>query len=372
MRIIMWSDAFWPTVGGTEMMVGNLIIALKKAGHELMVITANSKQTPPVWEYEGVPVYRFRFNRMLENRDLKQIGEIVSRIAELKREFKPDVVHYHSGLAETSAFYHLHTRQAHPSPTVMTIHAMYTPYLQPQTLLGRMARTSNWVTAVSATTLAETRTLAPEIKAHSSTIYNGLPIPALEPTLLQFSPPRLLCVGRTVKEKGFDLAIVAMTQIRQKFPEARLIIAGEGEARPALEAKVAELGLGEAVEFLGLVDPTEIPALINTASLVIMPSRWSEPFGLSALQAAQMARPIVATRIGGLPEVVAEGETGLLFKQDDSAALADSILYMLEHPVEAQRMGEAARKRAREKFSLDATVSAYETLYRRLIAQAQN
>jgi glycogen(starch) synthase len=98
-----------------------------------------------------------------------------------------------------------------------------------------------------------------------------------------------------------------------------------------------------------------------------MPSRWEEAFGLVALEAALMARPVVATRVGGLPEVVLDGETGLLVQKDDSGALARAVGFLLDHPEQAMSMGNAGRLRAKEVFSLARYVDAYDTLYRRLI-----
>jgi glycogen(starch) synthase len=120
------------------------------------------------------------------------------------------------------------------------------------------------------------------------------------------------------------------------------------------------------VEFTGWVSPDKVPELINTSTIVVMPSRWKEPFGLVALQAAQMARPIVATRIGGLPEVVLHQETGLLVDKENSRQLAEAITFLLEHPEVAEQMGRAARMRAKSVFDLERCVDAYDTLYKKL------
>jgi glycogen(starch) synthase len=102
--------------------------------------------------------------------------------------------------------------------------------------------------------------------------------------------------------------------------------------------------------------------LIKDSTLVVMPSR-TEPFGLVALQAAQMGRPIVATRVGGLPEVILDGETGLLVEANDSDALASAILRLLRSPEWARQMGLTAHLRADREFGWAQHVSAYEELY---------
>ncbi len=115
---------------------------------------------------------------------------------------------------------------------------------------------------------------------------------------------------------------------------------------------------------------TWMSELMNSATLVVMPSRCDEPFGLVAVEAALMARPVVASCVGGLAEVVADGETGLLVDKEDPAALARAVAHLLEDPGTAERMGQAARRRAQELFGLDGVVDAYAGLYRRLAEEA--
>jgi glycosyltransferase involved in cell wall biosynthesis len=107
------------------------------------------------------------------------------------------------------------------------------------------------------------------------------------------------------------------------------------------------------------VKPDEITALINTSSIVLMPSRWREPFGLVALQAAQMSRPVVASAVGGLMEIVDHERTGYLVPSEDEEAWADAIARLISQPVLAQNLGQQARKRIQEKFSFDRMVDAY-------------
>jgi glycogen(starch) synthase len=172
-----------------------------------------------------------------------------------------------------------------------------------------------------------------------------------------------------VARKGFDLALSAFATIASRVPAVRMVVAGDGPARAPLEKQAAELGLRDSVDFVGWVAPENVPALINTATIVVMPSRW-EPFGLVALEAAQMARPIVATRVGGLTEVVEHGQTGLLVDNENPDALAKAMAELLEHPQVTTRMGETARSRAIERFSWSRCVDAYDSVYRKLMHAA--
>jgi glycogen(starch) synthase len=172
-------------------------------------------------------------------------------------------------------------------------------------------------------------------------------------------------------QKGFDLALPALASILERFPKIRLIIAGDGPERSALERQVVELGLSNIVHFTGWVAPHEVLTLINTATVVVMPSRW-EGLPSVALQAGLMARPVVATRVGGLPEIIVHQQTGLLVEKEDGAGLAGATAFLLEHPETAMRMGQAARQRVREVFSWEQCVNAYDALYRQLSGEVRS
>jgi glycogen(starch) synthase len=230
-----------------------------------------------------------------------------------------------------------------------------------------MLHSVQWITTASESMMTAVRKIISENAKYSSLIYYGLRMPAIEPTALPLKPPRLLCLGRIVVDKGFDLAINAFSKIITLFPEARLVIAGDGPARSDLIKQTEKLGIVDFVEFTGWVRPEKVPELINTSTLVIIPSRWEEPFGLVALQAAQMARPSIAACVGGLPEIVESKKTGLLFEKENSNALAEQIIFLLENPEIASRMGQAARRKAVDGFGFDRFVDAYDDLYKKLI-----
>jgi glycogen(starch) synthase len=213
--------------------------------------------------------------------------------------------------------------------------------------------------------LAQLHARAPEIRSRSSVILNGLDFPAALPEPIPADGHRLLCLGRLHFQKGFDLALSALAAIVDRFPNARLTIAGDGPERAALERRAYELNLTGVVDFIGWVSPDKVSELLNAATLILMPSR-SEPFGLVALEAASMARPVIASRVGGLPEVVVDGTTGLLVDAENSQELAQAIAVMLTHPQQAAQMGQAGRKRARECFAWQHCVDSYDELYQKL------
>jgi glycogen(starch) synthase len=123
----------------------------------------------------------------------------------------------------------------------------------------------------------------------------------------------------------------------------------------------------DKIVFSGWVAQQDVLDLINTATIVIVPSRWYEPAPLVAIQAAHMGRPVVGSRTGGIPELVVDGVTGLVVDKDDSEAIARAVIYLVQNQDEAMRLGERAKTRARSVFGWKHCVNAYDELYRELL-----
>jgi glycogen(starch) synthase len=366
LRVLFWSELFWPYIGGAEIIGAKLAMSLRERGCEVTVVTRQDTPAMPAYaSFHGVPVYRFPFVSALANGDVAAAAEARKAVIELKRRMAPDLVHIHS--FGPSALFHLDTAAA-PSPLIVTIHKELPPEaFASGTLLERTLRRADRVTCVSRAVLAATRARLPEVTTYSSVVYNGLDAPRIAPAPLPFEAPRILCLGRLIPEKGFDLALSAFAVVLRRVANARLLIAGDGPARSALEHQATELGVAAHVEFLGWVAPDSVASLMNRTTVVVVPSRWSEPFCLVALEAALMSRPTVATAVGGLPEIIVHDQTGLLVAMEDRRALADAIVFLLEHPDAATRMGAAAHVRARDTFASERQVDAYERLYRALV-----
>jgi glycogen synthase len=365
MRILYWTGLFWPHIGGAELIGTQLIPAMQARGYEFAVVTSQSSAgLSERSDYQGAAIYRFPFHESLANHDLKALTRTRRAIAELKAAFNPDLVHLNS--IDASVFFHLLTEGG--VPTLFTVHSLPPSNIDDGTLLKKLLASSRWVTTASEFMLAAVREAGGgAVTPRSSMIYYGLKTPRLELSPLPFDQPLLLCLGRIVKEKGFDLALEAFAATHDSLPQARLVVAGDGPARAELEQQALRLGIAEAVNFAGWISPDRVPELINAATAVIVPSRWQEPFGLVALQAAQMARPVIAARVGGLPEIVEDEKTGLLFDKDDSRALSRQIDFLLRRPEAAARMGRLARKKAAALFGFEPFVNAYDSLYRRII-----
>ncbi len=177
--------------------------------------------------------------------------------------------------------------------------------------------------------------------------------------------PRLLCIGRLIPIKGHLVLLRALAQARARVPGVVLDIAGRGPLEPALKAYARELGVEDAVRFLGFVTPVQ--RAIEDAAIVVVPS-LGEGFGMVALEAMERARPVIVSAVGGLPEIVADGETGLVVPPVDAEALAQAIVSLAGDLPRATQMGRAARERALTEFTPERCVERVEELYARVLA----
>ncbi len=171
----------------------------------------------------------------------------------------------------------------------------------------------------------------------------------------------LLAVCRLEPQKGLDTAVRALPDVRTRHPTAELVVLGEGPQRSDLERLATDLQV--PVHLLGRVP--DVAAWLRRADVVVHPARW-EGFGLALLEAMLASKPIVATNVSSIPEIVADGETGLLVPPDDAAALAAAVTRLLDDP---GTFGEEGRRRAHSQFSVarmtDRTLGVYETALRR-------
>jgi glycosyltransferase involved in cell wall biosynthesis len=186
-----------------------------------------------------------------------------------------------------------------------------------------------------------------------------------EPTPYE-GPPRFLCIGRLIPIKGHVVLFRAFRAALAEEPGLRLDIAGRGPLDHGLKALARELGIDHAVRFLGQVVPPQ--RAIEDVAVVVVPS-LGEGFGMVALEAMERGRPVIAARIGGLEDIVRDGETGILIPPVDAEALTGAMLRLARDPELARRMGEAGRRRMIERFPEDRCTDRTEWLYRSWLAR---
>lgn len=167
-------------------------------------------------------------------------------------------------------------------------------------------------------------------------------------------------VGSLYPVKGHTFLLDAMPAILQRFPNTVLIIAGRGELEVLLKDQAKRLGIEEKVRFLGMRQ--DIPRLLALMDVFVLPS-LSEGLSMALLEAMAAGKPVVATRVGGNPELVQQGQAGLLVRSQDAGGLADALIVLLGDPIALRRFGEAGAERVREDFSTDRMAEQYRRLY---------
>ena len=171
-------------------------------------------------------------------------------------------------------------------------------------------------------------------------------------------------VGRLEPVKGFTYFVRAAQRVAAQAPEARFVLAGTGSEVAALRREAA--GLGDRFQFLGYRD--DVPAIMAALDVLVVPS-LNEGMGRVILEAGAAGVPAVATRVGGIPDVVREGATGLLVPPGDVEALAEALLLLVRAPDDARRLGEAACKLIVPEYGLDSMVRRIEGLYESLLEE---
>jgi len=183
------------------------------------------------------------------------------------------------------------------------------------------------------------------------------------------SPPqsshfRLFFVARLIEGKGHRDLLQAVARLPHLHDKLRVIVLGDGTEREAIEAEVRRLGLGALVEMLGHVANEKVPALMRTAHAVVLPSYMpGETFPLSLIEGMTMRLPTIGSRWFGIPDIVADGETGFIVEPRDVAGLAAAIERLVTSPELARQMGQNGYERALALFSDDAVAEAYERIY---------
>ncbi|NOZ95465.1 MAG: glycosyltransferase family 4 protein [Acidobacteria bacterium] len=179
--------------------------------------------------------------------------------------------------------------------------------------------------------------------------------------------PSVLYAGRLAREKGIDVLLKAMALVLETGSRAVLVVAGDGPQRGHLEASARRRLPPDSFRFTGRVSPEALARLHNEASVVALPTLWMENCPVAVLEAMAHGCPVVATRIGGLPELVDDGVTGFLFDRKDPVDLGSKILRLIQDPGLRQRTGQAAAARHRAQFTPEVHAARLAATYGSLL-----
>lgn len=191
-------------------------------------------------------------------------------------------------------------------------------------------------------------------------IPNGVDLPT-ETARAQARPlRRIVMVANLRQEKGHDVLIDAAPQIFSSCPDAEICLAGTGPMADALHERARARGVGGRVQFLGLCE--DVPALLASSDIFVLPSR-SEALPNALIEAMAAGLPVVASRVGGIPEIVSDGQNGVLVEPGRPGALASAIVNLMDHPSAAFGLGSAARSWVSRTYSFERMVSSTERVY---------
>ncbi len=197
----------------------------------------------------------------------------------------------------------------------------------------------------------DTRRFRPALKGEKERIRESLALPGGR--IVTF-------VGGLKPKKRVDFLLSAWTRVHERYPDAHLLLVGDGPLRPRLETLCRSLGLATGVTFIGAVENVDL--YLRASDLFVLPS-LGEGLANALLEAMATGLPVITTDTLGNRDVIVQGENGLLFPQDDEQALAALILHVLDDSARSERLGKAARETAQSRFSLDSVADRYLQLY---------
>lgn len=366
--VVNWLDRENPLSGGAETHLHEVFGRLARAGHEVTALVSGWPGCAPRATLDGLDVHRagsrysfsvaapLYYRSHLAAKGFDVVVEDLNKVPLFTPYWTsaPVVLLVHH-LFGTTAF------QAGPAPIAALTWLLEWPV--PAVFRHRPT------IAVSESTksdLVRRGMLAERIRV----IPNGIDLDSFTPgDGTRADRPTLLFLGRLKPYKRVDLLVDAVALLAQSGVEVRLLVAGDGEERARLAARVERLGLGDRVELLGFVSEAEKREALRTAWIHVLTSA-KEGWGISVLEAAACGTPSVASDSPGLREAVVPGETGVLVPHGDVPALAAAIRSLLEDEPRRRAMGRASRAFA-ARFSWDASARAVEAALREVVTEAR-
>jgi glycosyltransferase involved in cell wall biosynthesis len=370
---------------------------LVRRGHQVTVVTPGNPAVAASDRFDGVEVVRFpmelpvdlTYGRVAQSR-VNFWGKF-ARVAVMAhyleaqyratlaavRERGADVVHAHWAIPTGPAAVHAARRLGLPS--IITMHGGDV-YVNPEQGYDFPTRwyvrpALRWTLRHAAALTAITedcrqhalRAGAPDRAVHL--VFNGTDLRRFSPSPNgngavdpRYGPHMIFACRQLFPRKGIRFLVEAAAVLKPRFPDLKLVVAGDGFERPDLIALAESLGIAGDVTFLGWVPNSELPPYYRAAAVSVIPS-LEEGFGIPAAEAMGCQTPVVASDAGGLPEVVEDGVTGLVVPRGDSAALANAIGTLLADPARRVQMGLAGRERALRLFDWDRTAEQLERIY---------
>jgi phosphatidylinositol alpha-mannosyltransferase len=360
-RIALVCPYAWEAAGGVQVHVKNLATRLLERGHEAIVLAPTTVSPLDPWVRSvGRPV------RIAYRGTVAPIApQSYLRVRSALAAFRPDIVHAHEPLTPSASMY---ATLASKAPVVATVHAYLDRSIAMELAAPILRRVWRHVTvgiAVSEAAASFLRRVLPD--AELEIVPNGVDVGALADAEPRGDLPlgrRILWVNRLDAQKGFPIGLAAFSKVLAEFPDAILVVVGEGKDRETLTLLTEPARA--RVEMRGAVPNEQVPSYLAAGEVFVSPAVGQESFGIALVEAMAAGLPVVATDIPGFREVVSDGVEGLLVPPRDPEALAAGLIEVLKEPELAARLGEAGRERART-FDWPIVVDRLEALYFRAI-----
>jgi glycosyltransferase involved in cell wall biosynthesis len=357
---ILFSESS-PNLGGQELQLLQQMITLKQRGVAVKLACRPASGIYQAASQRGLELVPIAFRNSLH-------PPSILRVRRLLQDWQPDVVVSHSGhdanVCGVAA--HLVSSMRHqPRMVRVRTYQHDVPH----------AWSYNWLADMTLVPSQEMRARIlrnPRIQpARIHVLYPGLDFAAIARDAQQALPEsvavwlaqhpgRLIAHAAMLRpEKGHLMMLDVLARLLPRFPDSRYVIAGEGEQRTAIEARVRELGITENVCMAGMLQP--VAPLLQRAQLAIMPS-LIEPLGMAQIEALSLGVAVVASNVDGIPETIEAGQTGLLVAPGAIVAWVDAIAWALDHPERMAEMAAAGRARVLEKFSIEANIARFLAL----------
>ena len=392
MRIAIFTESYEPIVNGVSVCVSTLRDGLTARGHEVYVFAPAYRG----YKDESERVFRLPARHTFLMPDYPFPIPFAPQTRRLFAKLKPDIVHTQTPflLGVLGARW----ARRYGVPFVSTNHTLYTEYahyvpIRPKALTKWfLARLMRWYYSGADAVVVPSQPVAKilrgyGVKTRIEVIKTGIePVPT--PTPLQREAVRrrylpaadvedgraepngflLLYVGRIAREKNLRMLLRAFAAVAPTHPSARLLLVGGGPALAETKAFAASLGLGERVEFAGMLGRREIDPIYGAADVFVFPST-TETQGIAICEALSAGLPVVAVNAGGIPENLQHGVDGFL-TNDDPAEFAERVEYLLDHSAERAAMSARARANA-AAFSIERMVDHFERFYESVITGAR-
>ena len=357
MRIVQVTQHYLPVHGGVETVVHETSTRLVRDGYDVTVVCERETGTMKNEVIDGVKVHRVLGFRLFK---LKyDVGRIAPEMLLAARKSKADVVHCHN-----YGHFPLWVSCFTNKPTVVT------PHSDPATKIYKFwdafrsvpLRLADWTVAVTEME-KQNLILRGARKDRVVVIPNGVTLPPCDVPELRLGPS-IFCLARLdMWTKGQDVLIRAMPNVINQVKDARLYIAGTGKDLVPLKKIAKDVGVENRVIFLGEVDNYTKALYLKNCSVFCLPSRI-EAFGIVYLEAMAFGRPIVAAKVGGVPEVI--GESGLVVEKNDPAALSNALIDILSNQALADKLRAKSLERVKI-FDWNRIVKRYERLYEKML-----